>query len=103
MSTELKQIICDAFEQRNTLSPDNCTAKSKEAILQVIHFLETGEYRICEKQQDQSRNISKTEIPNCIINVNSVVGANVVLYRGVKIGRNNFCRIITTNEESDKR
>lgn len=46
---ELQQIIEDAFEQRESLSPDSVSAEIKDAVQQAIHLLDQGKARVAEK------------------------------------------------------
>ena len=44
-----QQLIEEAFKRRQELSPENFPADIKQAVEEVIHKLDTGEYRIAEK------------------------------------------------------
>lgn len=45
----METIINDAFEQRNTLSPNTASSQIKEAVLHVIQQLDQGTLRVAEK------------------------------------------------------
>jgi len=48
----LQDIIENAYEQRTTLSSKNPPADIKQAVLEVIEKLDTGEYRVAEKRDN---------------------------------------------------
>lgn len=45
---ELENIIEQAYEQRNTLSPQSVSSSVKEAVLQTLTLLDTGKLRVAE-------------------------------------------------------
>lgn len=53
MFEDLKNIIEEAFETRQTLSANNVSPALQQAIHKVIHNLESGELRVAEPQQGQ--------------------------------------------------
>jgi len=49
MSTELQNIIENAFENRSDISPSSVEAPIKSAVLEAIELLDTGKARVAEK------------------------------------------------------
>ena len=49
MSTELQNIIENAFENRSNISPSSVEAPIKAAVLEAIELLDTGKARVAEK------------------------------------------------------
>ena len=45
----LQKLIEDAFEQRQTLSPNNAPSELLEAIEEILSCLDSGQYRVAEK------------------------------------------------------
>jgi len=53
MTTEtLETIIDDAFEQRQSLSPESADRTTIDAIKEALHLLDTGQKRVAEKTQN---------------------------------------------------
>ncbi len=50
--SDLQQIIEQAFEDRAEITPDNVTAKTREAVLSVIELLDSGQRRVAEPVGD---------------------------------------------------
>ncbi|MEM7561649.1 MAG: 2,3,4,5-tetrahydropyridine-2,6-dicarboxylate N-succinyltransferase [Pseudomonadota bacterium] len=46
--SDIQQIIEQAFENRADISPDNVNPETKDAVLQAIDMLDTGEQRVAE-------------------------------------------------------
>lgn len=50
---ELQQLIDDAFEHRNQISPDSADASVRDAVAQAIELLDSGQARVAEKSGGQ--------------------------------------------------
>ncbi|MHC4393613.1 MAG: 2,3,4,5-tetrahydropyridine-2,6-dicarboxylate N-succinyltransferase, partial [Planctomycetota bacterium] len=49
---DLQQTIEEAFETRDTLSPDSCPIPVRNAVLEALELLDSGRARVAEKGED---------------------------------------------------
>ena len=53
MSDEVSQIIVEAFEKRADITPRNVDTHVKDAVMNAIEMLDSGEARVAEKKDGQ--------------------------------------------------